>query len=97
VAEKSIRRIDLIKIDVEGFEMSVLLGARQTIERFRPKLFIELRDGFLRENGGSAMALVQWLLRLPYSVIHASSGAPIEADTDLSGCAIDIICLPRPA
>jgi FkbM family methyltransferase len=33
--------IDLIKIDVEGFERQVLTGAQQTIRRFRPR-FIQM-------------------------------------------------------
>jgi FkbM family methyltransferase len=34
-------RIDLIKIDCEGMEYAVLLGAGQTIRRDRPVLFVE--------------------------------------------------------
>lgn len=42
VASKGIEGIDLIKIDVEGFEAEVLKGARKTIEQHRPILFIEI-------------------------------------------------------
>lgn len=35
-------RPDVIKLDVEGAELDVLLGARTTIERYSPKLLIEL-------------------------------------------------------
>jgi FkbM family methyltransferase len=34
-------RCDLIKVDVEGMEMDVLLGAAETIERHHPILFVE--------------------------------------------------------
>ena len=34
-------RVDLLKIDVEGMESEVLRGARATIARFRPVLYIE--------------------------------------------------------
>jgi FkbM family methyltransferase len=38
-------RLDLIKIDVEGHEMSVLRGARQVLKRDRPAVLLEaLRD-----------------------------------------------------
>ncbi|NDE90611.1 MAG: FkbM family methyltransferase [Alphaproteobacteria bacterium] len=34
-------RLDFIKIDVEGMEKDVLLGARESIMKFRPVMFIE--------------------------------------------------------
>lgn len=34
-------RVDLVKMDVEGMELDALAGARRTLERFRPALFIE--------------------------------------------------------
>jgi FkbM family methyltransferase len=37
-------RLDLIKIDVEGAEESVVEGALQTIQRFHPTLIIELHN-----------------------------------------------------
>lgn len=45
------RQLDLLKIDVEGGEMEVLLGLTSTIEKFRPLIFVEVsetkRDEFL--------------------------------------------------
>ncbi len=38
----SFPRVDVIKIDTEGFEESVLLGAAQSIRRFHPVVVIEL-------------------------------------------------------
>ena len=35
------RRVDFMKIDVEGMELDVLAGATRTIERFRPPLYLE--------------------------------------------------------
>ena len=49
---------DLLKIDVEGHELQVLQGARQTIKKFRPVIAIEVWDenfvpvaGLLEELG----------------------------------------------
>lgn len=39
-----VKKVDFIKIDVEGFEYEVLLGARDTITRDQPILFIEIAD-----------------------------------------------------
>lgn len=38
-------KLDLIKIDVEGHEMSVLEGARQVLKRDRPAVLLEALAG----------------------------------------------------
>ena len=42
VAECGIKRVDMVKIDVEGAEAEVLEGMRKTIEKFKPNLLIEV-------------------------------------------------------
>jgi FkbM family methyltransferase len=41
----ALRRLDLIKIDVEGMEEVVLRGGLETIRRLRPKLYLENDPG----------------------------------------------------
>jgi FkbM family methyltransferase len=89
--------VDLIKIDVEGFEMNVLLGGERTIERFRPVMFIELCDDNLRAQGSSAAELVGWLDRHGYTSKDAATNAPVAAGDELGGCFLDIICWHRSA
>lgn len=40
----ALSRCDLIKIDTEGFEDRVVLGARHTLQTLRPVLYIEVHD-----------------------------------------------------
>lgn len=54
--------IDLIKIDVEGFELEVLKGAEESILRSRPKLIVEVSNE--RSNSGSAEEIFNWLNQL---------------------------------
>ncbi|MFH1132443.1 MAG: FkbM family methyltransferase [Pseudomonadota bacterium] len=42
VNKQNIANVDLIKIDVEGYEPDVLAGAINTLERDRPVLFVEI-------------------------------------------------------
>lgn len=41
-----IEKIDLLKIDTEGMDYSVLLGAKKVLELFRPIIFIEYFDNY---------------------------------------------------
>jgi FkbM family methyltransferase len=58
------RRVSLIKIDVEGHEPFVLLGAALTIERYHPTLIVEVESG----SGGDRAAMVGDLLD-PYGYV----------------------------
>ena len=46
----SFKRADLLKIDVEGFEMDVILGAENTIRQFKPRIIIETLSKELRKK-----------------------------------------------
>jgi FkbM family methyltransferase len=48
--EFDLDNVDLIKIDVEGWELEVLRGAEQTIQRCQPVLLIEYTEGGGREH-----------------------------------------------
>jgi FkbM family methyltransferase len=41
ISKLNLNKIDLIKIDVEGFEKYVLLGLRDTLEKYRPFVVME--------------------------------------------------------
>ncbi len=42
VEQNSLERMDVLKIDTEGADYKVLLGARRAIERFRPTVLMEM-------------------------------------------------------
>lgn len=63
VEELSIQSIDILKIDVEGHEYSVLLGAKQTLERKVPK-YIQLeahQDDQYQQNESDIKSLLTGL------------------------------------
>jgi FkbM family methyltransferase len=94
VLSEQMTKVDWIKIDVEGFEMNVLKGAEQTIQQFRPSLFIELDDKNLREQNSSASELVNWLNEGGYKVTIAKSGEELKSTTDFSNCHYDVLAIP---
>ena len=52
-------RVDMIKIDVEGMELDVLAGARETIARCRPVIYLDV----IKTDQG---ALGRWLAEAGY-------------------------------
>ncbi len=91
VLEKKLDKVDLIKIDVEGFEYNVLKGSKTVIDTFHPTFFIELDDDNLIEQGSSANKLVKLLEDGGYEVFHAETNRKISSETNFSHCHYDII------
>jgi FkbM family methyltransferase len=53
-------RLDLMKIDTEGFEDSVLAGASELLERFRPAVYLELTSEYF-DSSNRAVSLLKAL------------------------------------
>jgi precorrin-6B methylase 2 len=50
VEKLRLKRVDLIKMDIEGEEYNALKGAIKTIRKFKPKIIIEIHSKNLREK-----------------------------------------------
>ncbi|MFN3864731.1 MAG: FkbM family methyltransferase [Erythrobacter sp.] len=97
VGERSLKRIDLIKIDVEGFEHEVLKGARETLSRYRPKLIVEWHNAFFDGRPEAARALYDLLTgELGYRLHRIEPGATTRHVTfeDLARGHSDLLCEP---
>jgi FkbM family methyltransferase len=58
--------VDFIKLDVDGHECEVLEGAQKCLEKFRPKILMEVAPYCLRDRGGSLARLIAILCRWGY-------------------------------
>ncbi|MEX0917226.1 MAG: FkbM family methyltransferase [Candidatus Paceibacterota bacterium] len=58
----------LIKLDCEGMELSVLKGAKETIEHSRPILFIEINREQLGRHGASGLKIELFLRNFGYQL-----------------------------
>jgi FkbM family methyltransferase len=76
---------NLIKIDVEGYEMNVLKGAKNTIGKFLPVLWIEINSGALAEQGTCANDITAFLSQFNYNI------TPFPE----IGEQYDILCTPK--
>ena len=57
VEELGLERVDYLKLDVEGAEARALMGARRTIERWRPRIAFDAEDDNLKEVYETAQSL----------------------------------------
>jgi len=80
VAAHHFPKPDLIKIDVEGFEMDVLLGMSETIRNHKPKLYIEIHGVDAESKIANVRKVVEFLSGWAYTIHHVESGAMINPD-----------------
>ncbi len=67
VASHAVERLDLIKIDVEGFEADVLIGSTDTLRRFSPVIWFEVNPAALRAAGRGQDVCIPLLKSCGYS------------------------------
>lgn len=84
IEENNIPQLDVIKIDIEGYEMHALRGARELLKRSKPRLFIEVGYTRLINNGTSPNEMVGFLNGLGYRVFHADTDEIIDEQYDFS-------------
>lgn len=82
ISDHSIDRIDLIKIDIEGSEMFALQGMKESLEKFKPEIFIELKDEAFQHSDYSVNHVVEFLTRLGYKQYAVDENGNLIPDLD---------------
>ncbi|RYD42539.1 MAG: FkbM family methyltransferase [Verrucomicrobiaceae bacterium] len=80
-----------IKIDVEGMEHLVLVGASETLRTKRPIVMCELCDPLLQANGSSAAAILSVFSSADYTILNADNAAAVPGASSYG----NIICFPK--
>ncbi len=83
------QHVDLIKIDVEGAEFDVLLGARETISRSRPLIVFEFGLGGADYFGVDAETMYDFFKALNYELFSVSDfaqGRPCLSLSSFKSC-----------
>ncbi len=69
-------RLDLIKADIEGWELRALKGGEDALRRFLPVLYLEVDAALMRRAGDTPAALFGWLQAMGYRAFTTPSLEP---------------------
>jgi FkbM family methyltransferase len=94
VSENQITHIDYIKIDVEGFEIQVIQGAKKTLEKFKPILVFEYSLENIKAQDGDIGSLFDRLLEMKYNIQTKEGITNLETILKLD-YQTDLICSPN--
>lgn len=75
VAEHKISRLSLVKIDVEGAETEVILGAVDTLRSLGPDLFVEIYGG--TDSNPAPEGTIKLISELGYNAFVLKGGQPV--------------------
>ena len=97
VAEQKLGRVDVIKIDVEGAEASVIAGGKSSSAAMRPVMLLEISDKALRGQGSDAQKLIATVrdeMEYEIAVFSAQTGRLelLDSKGDLS---LNVVAMPR--
>ena len=97
VLEKlGVSKVDFLKLDVEGAELSVLYGAMKLLHReSRPAILAEVQDTRTQPWGYAAREIIQFLIRMDYRWFAiAAKGALLPISCDQETYDANLVALP---
>ena len=96
LSEREIAKVDFIKLDAEGAELSVLYGALRLLNRkSRPAMLVEVQDVRTAPWGYAAREILQFLIRLDYQWFAiAAKGALLPINCEQPTYDANLVALP---
>lgn len=103
VLKHRLKRVDFIKIDVQGAESLVLQGCQQVIQKFCPILMIEIDQVSLQRHNTDAKTLISQLTALGYqfkilrgkNLTESIVASEIQELAKVENNYFDLICIPK--
>lgn len=91
-----IKKIRLIKMDIEGAEALALEGMAGLISRDRPVIIMELSDLFLKQMNSSSLAVLNILTNHSYKMFRIQDSiTELTPEMNLFEKQYDILCVPE--
>jgi FkbM family methyltransferase len=95
VAERGIDRLAFMKIDVEGWELSVLRGGRRTLETLGPAIVFEYDPAYVHRSGGSGAEVTACLTDAGYVLYQLDPRRAPLAVPRLDDVGANVLAVPK--
>jgi len=73
--KNKIEKLDCIKIDTDGFDFEILMGAKKSLRKFSPVLIMEIYEPTLAMHGHTKEEVFEWLKDEGYDKIELCESA----------------------
>jgi FkbM family methyltransferase len=93
--KEDLKKINVIKIDVEGSEPEVLRGMYHTLVKFKPLIMIEINEKVLNVANHTSVEIITFLNSLGYRYKPAGDITHRDLNEDEIVAYRDILCIPR--
>jgi FkbM family methyltransferase len=71
-------RLNFIKIDIQGCELLALMGARNTITKHKPILFVEIEGHHLVKFKATPKMLIKYIRQMGYRMYQIKNEYPVD-------------------
>lgn len=93
ISELGMQRLDLIKIDIEGYEMKAIQGLTNSIAQFKPRILVEYDQAYWEKCGSSWTEFKSLLEKHNYTLykIEEFTLTRIDSTPETSSC--NVFCI----
>ena len=75
---EKLKKVDFVKIDVEGFELDVILGNKTFFEKFRPKIWLEYNPELYHNSKYNIIQLNDFIIENKYEIFSLKKQKNID-------------------
>jgi FkbM family methyltransferase len=77
-SQRQLQRLDYIKIDTDGHEYEVLLGAREAIKRYRPLVLFEIGQYVMNENHTTFALYLEYFTQSGFELFDTQTNQRVD-------------------